>query len=145
MTNQELQDRMALKDLVDRYATESDKNNQDYYREIFLPDLQLKVYFGGALGMDIHDVEEMIARYKAFGAAKASFHQNGQQVVDFVDETHATGICYAIATLVTEEEGKDKLTFHAVRYYDKYVKRDGRWWIAEREQHFVYSSLLPLA
>ena len=30
---QELEDRMALKDLVDRYATESDKNNQDYYRD----------------------------------------------------------------------------------------------------------------
>ena len=30
---QEMEDRMALKDLVDRYATESDKNNQDYYRE----------------------------------------------------------------------------------------------------------------
>ena len=81
---QELEDRMALKDLVDRYATESDKNNQDYYREIFRPDVKLKVYFGEKLGMDINNVEDMIAQYKAFGAAKASFHQNGQQVVDFV-------------------------------------------------------------
>ena len=77
MTQQELQDRMALKDLVDRYATESDKNNQDYYREIFTPDIKLKVYFGKNLGMDINNVEDMIAQYKAFGAAKASFHQNG--------------------------------------------------------------------
>lgn len=30
---QEMEDRMALKDLVDRYAIESDKNNQDYYRD----------------------------------------------------------------------------------------------------------------
>ena len=140
----ELQARMELKELIDRYATESDKNNQDYYREIFLPNVQLKVYFGDILGMDIHDVEEMITRYKAFGAVKASFHQNGQQVVDFIDETHATGICYALATLVTEENGKDKLTYHAVRYYDTYVKKDGRWWIAKREQHFVYSSAVPL-
>lgn len=141
---QEMEDRMALKDLVDRYATESDKNNQDYYREIFRPDIKLKVYFGEALGMDIDNVEDMIAKYKTFGAAKASFHQNGQQVIDFVDEIHATGTCYAIATLVTEEEGKDKLTLHAVRYYDKYVKVEGRLWIAEREQHFVYSSVPPL-
>ncbi len=140
-----IEDRVMLKDLVDRYATESDRNNQDYYREIFRPDVKLKVFFGDTLGMDINNVEEMIAQYKAFGAAKASFHQNGQQVVDFVDDTHATGICYAIATLVTEEDGKDKLTFHAVRYYDKYVKVDGRWWIEERKQHFVYTSVLPLA
>ncbi len=93
MTTQELQDRVALKDLVDRYATESDRNNQDYYRNIFRPDVKLKVYFGDAPGMDIQDVEDMIARYKAFGAAKASFHQNGQQVVDFTDGAHATGTC----------------------------------------------------
>ena len=99
------------------------------------------------------------------GAAKVSFHMNGQQNVDFVDETHATGTCYALATLVTEEDGKDKaaiereqsdasinsaereqarpkakLTVHAVRYFDKYVKIDGRWWIAEREQHFEWST-----
>jgi hypothetical protein len=139
-----VEDRVMLKDLVDRYATESDKNNQDYYVNIFRPDLKLKVYFYGKLGMDITSVNDMIAQYKAFGAAKESFHQNGQQVVDFQDDTHATGTCYAIATLVTEDDGKDKLTFHAVRYYDKYVKIDGRWWISEREQHFVYTSLPPM-
>lgn len=140
-----IEDRVMLKDMVDRYATESDKNSQDFYREIFRPEVKLKVYFGDTLGMDIKNVEDMIAQYKAFGAAKASFHQNGQQVVDFIDDTHATGICYAIATLVTEENGTDKLTFHAVRYYDKYVKIDGRWWIEEREQRFVYTSVPPLA
>lgn len=142
--NNRIDDRIMLKDLVDRYATESDKNNQDYYVNIFRSDVKLKVYFGDKLGLDTSSVDDMIAQYKAFGAAKASFHQNGQQVVDFVDDTHATGICYAIATLVNEEEGKDKLTFHAVRYYDKYEKIDGRWWITEREQHFVYSAVPPL-
>ena len=142
--NNRIDNRIMLKDLVDRYATESDKNNQDYYVNIFRSDVKLKVYFGDKLGLDISSVDDMIAQYKAFGAAKASFHQNGQQVVDFVDDTHATGICYAIATLVNEEEGKDKLTFHAVRYYDKYEKIDGRWWITEREQHFVYSAVPPL-
>ena len=119
-----MQDRMELKALVDFYATESDKNNQDCYVEIFRPDIKLNVY----------------RQYKAFGAAKVSFHMNGQQSVDFVDETHATGTCYALATLVTEQNGKDVLTTHAVRYYDKYVKIDGRWWISEREQHFEWST-----
>ncbi|MBO6189545.1 MAG: nuclear transport factor 2 family protein [Alloprevotella sp.] len=73
------------------------------------------------------------------------FHMNGQQSIDFVDDTHDTGTCYALATLVTEEDGKDKLTVHAVRYYDKYVKIDGRWWISEREQHFEWSALPSLA
>ena len=109
-----IQDRMELKALVDFYATESDKNNQDCYVEIFRPDIKLNVYFGGKLGMTANDVQDMIRQYKAF--------------------------CYALATLVTEQDGKDVLTTHAVRYYDKYEKIDGRWWISEREQHFEWST-----
>ena len=123
-----MQDRMELKALVDFYATESDKNNQDCYVEIFRPDIKLNVYFGGKLGMTANDVHDMIRQYKAFGAAKVSFH------------THATGTCYALATLVTEQDSKDVLTTHAVRYYDKYEKIDGRWWISEREQYFEWST-----
>ena len=68
-----MQDRMELKALVDFYATESDKNNQDCYVEIFRPDIKLNVYFGGKLGMTANDVHDMIRQYKAFGAAKVSF------------------------------------------------------------------------
>ena len=47
--------------------------------------------------------------------------------------------------LYYEKDGKDVLTVHAVRYSDKYVKLDGRWWIAEREQHFEWTSVPALA
>lgn len=50
---QEMESRMALKDLVDRYATESDKNNQDYYRNLVHPDVKLKVYMGDQQIMDM--------------------------------------------------------------------------------------------
>ncbi|ORX86979.1 bile acid 7-alpha-dehydratase [Anaeromyces robustus] len=145
MSNFRGQDRMELKALVDYYATESDKNNQDCYVEIFRPDIKLKVYFNGKLGMTANDVQDMIRQYKAFGAAKVSFHMNGQQSLDFQDDTHATGTCYALASLVNEENGKDKLTVHAVRYQDKYIKVDGRWWIAERDQFFEWTAFPSLS
>jgi hypothetical protein len=136
---EELEARQQLKALVDNYATESDKNNQDYYTEIFLKDCHVKVYFNNVVGMDFTNVDDMIKAYKSFGAAKESFHMNGQQIVEFQDDTHATGTCYALAHLVNEVDGVDKLTVHGVRYYDKYVKIDGRWFISERDQYFVFS------
>lgn len=136
---EELEARQELKALVDNYANESDRNNQDYYVNVFAPDCHVKVYFGQTLGMDLSSVEDVIREYKNFGAAKESFHMNGQQTVEFQDDTHATGICYALAHLVNEVDGADQLTVHGVRYYDKYEKRDGHWMITEREQHFVFS------
>ena len=128
-----------LKQLVDTYANESDKNNQDYYVNVFTEDCRVRVYFSGELGMDLTNVHDLIAAYKSFGAAKASFHMNGQQTVAFEDETHATGTCYALAHLVSEKDGADQLTTHAVRYEDRYVKTDAGWRIAAREQYFVFS------
>ena len=59
-----IEDRMELKALVDKYATESDKNNQDCYVDIFRPDVKLDVYFGGKLGMQARDVQDMIRQYR---------------------------------------------------------------------------------
>ena len=136
---EEMLARMELKTLVDNYATESDRNNQDYYVNVFTEDCHVRVYFNNKLGMDLTNVQDLIKAYKGFGAAKESFHMNGQQVVNFVDDEHATGTCYALAHLVTEQDGADVLAVHAVRYYDKYVKHNGQWRIAEREQYFVFS------
>ena len=130
---------MNWKTWLTRYANESDKNNHDFYEEIFTEDCHVRVYFNNELGMDLTNVHDMIEAYKGFGAAKESFHMNGQQVVEFQDDTHATGTCYALAHLVNETDGVDKITVHGVRYYDKYVKINNRWFISEREQYFVFS------
>ena len=138
---EELTARKELKALVDSYANESDRNNQDYYVNVFTEDCHVRVYFNNQLGMDLKNVKDLIKAYKGFGAAKESFHMNGQQYVEFQDSQHATGTCYALAHLVNEKNGKDVLAVHGVRYYDKYVKKDGKWKIAEREQYFVFSDI----
>ncbi len=140
----ELIARQELKALVDSYANESDRNNQDFYVNVFTEDCHVRVYFNNKLGMDLKNVHDLIKAYKGFGAAKESFHMNGQQYVEFQDFEHATGTCYALAHLVNEKDGKDMLTVHGVRYYDKYVKKDGKWRIAEREQYFVFSDTREL-
>ncbi|KXT70893.1 nuclear transport factor 2 family protein [Streptococcus cristatus] len=136
---EELQARLELKALVDNYATESDKDNQDYYVNVFAPDTHVTVYMNKEVAMEFHNVADLIAAYKSFGAAKEAFHMNGQQTVEFQDDTHASGIVYGMAHLVNEAGGKDVLTTHYIRYYDSYEKIDGRWLITERDQHFIFS------
>lgn len=132
LKQEQVLDRMELRELVDRYAVESDRGNQDYYRNIFSQNLKLRIIIGDNV-REIDGVEKMIEIYKAGGAAKISFHQTGQQVVDFIDSTHAKGVVYLTALLGDEKPGK-----MYIRYEDTYEKIDGRWWITARDQIFVH-------
>ena len=67
------------------------------------------------------------------GATKISYHQTGQQVVNFSDASHATGTTYLIALL-----GNETATPIYIRYEDTFEKIGGRWWITARDQYFVY-------
>ena len=52
--------RQELKALVDSYANESDRNNQDYYVNVFTEDCHVRVYFNNKLGMDLTNVQDLI-------------------------------------------------------------------------------------
>lgn len=132
MKQNQIVDRMELRELVDRYAVESDKGNQDYYRNIFSQNLRLRIIIGENVN-EINGVEKMIEIYKKGGAAKISFHQTGQQVLDFIDESHAKGVVYLTALFGDEKPAK-----MYIRYEDTYEKIDGRWWITARDQIFVH-------
>jgi len=132
-TNQEIQDTLEIRALVDRYAVESDHYNQEAYREIFTEDLNLRIIFGENV-TEIHGVDDMVKIYKAAGAAQISFHQVGQQFVEFIDGTHAKGTTYLTALL-----GNEQVAQMFIRYEDQFEKIDGRWWITDRDQIIVYS------
>lgn len=68
------------------------------------------------------------------------------------NKTHAISIllkqsvtAYCEATLVNEEDGKDIITTNYVRYSDKYVKVDGKWYIKRRRTTFLISEKRELA
>lgn len=84
---------------------------------------------------EINGVDNMINIYKAAGAVDISFHQTGQQVLDFTDSTHASGWVYLTALMVNQGNARHMY----IRYFDKYEKIDGRWWIVERDQYILFS------
>ena len=131
---QEVSDRIQIRALVDRYAVESDQFKQENYSEIFHKDLKLRIHMGDKVN-EINGVDNMISIYKAAGAVDISFHQTGQQLLEFADATHASGWVYLTALMVN----KDKASHLYLRYFDKYEKIDGRWWIVERDQYILYS------
>ena len=131
---QEMSDRIQIRALVDNYALLSDQFKQENYNEVFHKDLKLRIHMGENVN-EINGVDNMIRIYKAAGAADVSFHQTGQQVVEFSDSTHASGLVYLTALMVNNNQARHLY----LRYQDKYEKIDGRWWITERDQYILFS------
>ncbi len=138
---EELQARQEIRALVDYYATESDKNNNADYVNIFAKNVHLRRFRDGKFIGEFNNVDDLIAAYsKTQSATKNSFHMVGHQLVEFENNNKAKGIVYTIADMVNEVDGKDVRSSFSLRYYDTYEKIDGRWWITERDQHFVLAS-----
>ena len=131
---QEMSDRIQIRALVDNYALLSDQFKQENYNEVFHKDLKLRIHMGENVN-EINGVDNMINIYKAAGTVDISFHQTGQQVLDFTDSTHASGWVYLTALMVNQGNARHMY----IRYFDKYEKIDGRWWIVERDQYILFS------
>ena len=130
-----LEAKEAIREVIDRFSNmECDVHAQ---AALFTKDVHVMVHMNGQLAMDIHGVEELKKQFSAFTVGvKASHHMNGQQVIE-VDGDKAVDTHYCRAALISEENGKDYISDNYIWYKDTLVKQDGKWLIAEREQHFV--------
>ena len=140
MTNEMIQAKMELKELVDVFSNLADVKNAAGQGELFLPDgtLEFQIGFDG----EINNIVGREALVEAFAATinpcKAVYHINGQHNVTLDDDcTEAEGTANCEATLVTEEDGKDIITTNYVRYADLYAKVNGKWYIKRRRTTFL--------
>ena len=131
-----LEAKSELKELVDTFSNLADEKNISGQMPLFTKDTIVKVYMGEELLFDISGTKQLEEVFTGFTAdVKRSYHMNGQQVVK-IDGDTATGIAYCQVKLVSEEEGKEVVMEHSIRYNDKYVRQNGTWLISERISHF---------
>jgi hypothetical protein len=128
---QRLLDQAAIRDLAAIYALVRDDHDIDGLMRCFAPD-----------GAFIHDGEPIRGRdalreYYLGNMRRHAFshHIPHSHVIDFRDETSATGV----VTGHGEFAGADTLVVCAYRYDDEYVKVDGRWMFARRDHAFMYA------
>lgn len=139
-----LQTKAKLKELVDIFANLADEKKIPEQMFLFTPDTEVKVYFNGALGIDVKGTTTLEETFSNFTAnVKRSYHLNGQHVVNVTGDT-ATGVLYGVAKLVTEEDGKEILTEHSIIYNDTYVLENGKWLIKSRHSNFTISKVTEL-
>lgn len=100
---------------------------------LFTENAIVNTYIGGELVFAMEGRAQIEDVFSTFLADFHSvYHLNGQHTVTFQDETHATAINYCQVALVKNENVKDIIVNHYIRYNDTYEKVDGTWLIAKR-------------
>lgn len=132
-------DRVAIQDLMMRYARAHDTTNAAAYPDIFAEDAQIMTANGvviqDGLQAILAGVESDRARFNpsADGSSETygvMRHLITNTTIDLHGQT-ATGVSY-VQTEVYDDVAKRPDILSVGRYEDEYVKRDGRWLIARR-------------
>ena len=137
MTLETLKIKEELRDLIDTYAYLGDEKKISEQMGLFTPDTIYKVYMGGFLVANVSGTESLEKEFNGHASlVKTYFTMNGQHTVKIDGET-ATGVSFSQLKMVREVEGKDILTDYSVKYDDKYVRQNGKWFIKERTGYFL--------
>ena len=138
---QRIEDRLALKSLVDRFSNLADQKDVAAQLPLFTEDATVETYFEGQLFGAFHGREQIGDGFSAYLANfKRVYHINGQQTIE-LNGDHATGTSYCLVVLVRTENGKKLRSTGGVYYHDEYFRDGSDWLIAKRVSHFAWRDL----
>lgn len=140
----QIEDKIALKELVDTYAIYGDERKMKEQAALFSENAIVELYFGGQLASTLHGRQEIEDTFTAFlKDFETSYHFNGQQTVILNDNT-ATGIAYCTVTLIGVENGKNMKTTFGIHYNDEYTRVNNQWQISRRKSIFGWQDKAEL-
>ena len=132
---QELEDRIAIRELVDQYTYCADTRDAEGQMAIFTEDTNFEVYMDEKIAEPTQVVtgrKNLRPVFDDLNQYLSTMHFNGQSTVK-LDGNKATGTTYCRAYHLKVEDGVQKLMIAGIRYYDKMVKQDGGWLFSERK------------
>jgi hypothetical protein len=132
---QALEDRIAIRELIDQYTYCADTRDAEGQMAIFTEDTNFEVYMDEKIPTPTQVVKGRKNLFPVFNDLNqylSTMHFNGQSTVKLAGDK-ATGITYCRAYHLKVLDGVQKLMIAGIRYYDVMVKQDGAWLFAERK------------
>jgi uncharacterized protein (TIGR02246 family) len=132
-----IEDRLALQELVARYARAVDRRDYAAFSALFTAD---GVLHGPGYAMRAHgEIEKGIRLIERYESTQHCVHQ---QLVDVRGDT-ATGETYCVARHVYSRDGIARKLDMGIRYLDEYVRSDREWRFVRRELVLDWTQDLP--
>ena len=112
-------------ELAHRYAVALDRKDHDALADLFVPGIQAAVR------------AQLRPAIDRLGVTVLSVTT---QVVDPVDDDHATGVVYCTAEIEDPDHGWIR---QSIVYQDRYERVDGQWYFRARDHQLVYGEPQP--
>jgi SnoaL-like domain len=146
ISSQEAADRLAIRELIDAYASCADTRDADGQKALFTADTRFVVYMQGEGSDptdDLHGRESLTPVFENLNTYELTMHLNGQCTVT-IDGDRATVYTYCVAHHVYSESVTRKLMVAYLRYRDTLVKEQGTWLFAERRLYLDWAETRTL-
>jgi hypothetical protein len=140
-----MEDRLAIRDLVDAYAHCADRRDAEGQKALFTEDTHFVVHMDGQgtePTQELDGREALTPVFEDLNHYQATMHFNGQSTITIEDD-RATGESYCIAHHLYAEEGERKVMVAFLRYGDSFAKVDGVWLFAERNLYLDWMETRP--
>jgi ketosteroid isomerase-like protein len=131
----EAADRLAIRELIDAYAYCADRRDVAGQLALFTEDTELVVFADSRNPAPTQRFRGRAALAPVFDELKnyrATMHFNGQSTTR-VDGARASAVTYCLVHEFTVDEAAHTLMIAAIRYLDSLVKKDGKWFIRQRQ------------
>ena len=132
---QELEDRIAIRELIDAYPICADTRDIQGHMALFTEDTNFEVYMDEKIPEPTQVVKGRKNLFPVFDDLNqyvSTMHLNGQSIIN-VDGNRATATTYCRAYHLKLPDGAQKLMIAGIRYYDTMVKQGDTWLFAERK------------
>lgn len=138
MDSREIADRLALRELVERYAKIPDNRDYALVDALFTEDAELV-----GPGFTMQGREQIRAAMQAIEQYSATLHCVHNHDLQLAGDA-AEGETYCVANHLFEKGGVPHKLDWGIRYSDRYRREAGVWRIARRELRVVWEQELPL-
>ncbi|RGD56954.1 nuclear transport factor 2 family protein [Kitasatospora xanthocidica] len=143
---QEAADRLAIRELVDAYAHCADRRDAEGQMALFTEDTRFLVFMDATAAEPTQELRGRDALAPVFdnlNTYRATTHFNGQSTV-VLDGDRASGESYCLAHhLSYGTDAERSIMIASIRYLDRFVKRDGEWFFAERRLMVDWTETRP--
>jgi hypothetical protein len=143
---QEAADRLAIRELVDAYASCADRRDVEGQMSLFTADTEFLVYMDSRNAIPTQEIRGRDGLRPVFENLKtyeATTHFNGQSTVTCTRDS-ATGVSYCLAHHLRVDGPHRSLMIASIRYLDQFVKMDGHWYFRQRKLMVDWIDARPL-